>query len=212
MSRDTSTPHDAATGTSGVDENLVARIARGDGKAEEALIKRYSRPVQLLLEKRLRSTEQAADLLQETFLVVIARLRDHGVDDPARLAGFIRQTALNLAISAQRKFLRQRTDTEDDSLMEAIVDSVAGPAELIEEQDLVRLTRQALRELPMERDRDLLWRYLVLGENKEACMATYQLTSEHFDRVLHRALARLRILLNERLTDGSDTGTGGGLR
>lgn len=88
-----------------IDAALVARIAAGDRQAETALVRRYSRAVRALLEQRVRSRETASDLVQETFIVVIARIRDSGIHDPSRIAGFLRQTAINLANSEKRKAL-----------------------------------------------------------------------------------------------------------
>ena len=52
-------------------------------------------------------------------------------------------------------------------------------------------------ELPMQRDRELLWRYYVLGHDKEQLCRDFSLGVEHFDRVLHRARSRLRELVEK---------------
>lgn len=183
-----------------IDAALVVRIAAGDRQAETALVRRYSRAVRALLEQRVRSRETASDLVQETFIVVIARIRDSGIHDPSRIAGFLRQTAINLANSEKRKAQRQRTDVAVD---EEIVESIPGPVDpqaLVEEEDLARLVNQLVDTLPMERDRDLLRRYLVQGEDKDVLCSAYALSSEHFDRVLYRARMRLRELVEHRLS------------
>ena len=57
---------------------------------------------------------------------------------------------------------------------------------------------ELMDELPMRRDRELLQRYIVNEEDKFALCREYGLTSEHFDRVLHRARVRLKELLEKR--------------
>jgi RNA polymerase sigma factor (sigma-70 family) len=183
-----------------VDADLVARIARGDRRAETALVQRYSLAVRTLLTRRLNSPELIKDLTQETFIIAFERLRDSGVDEPSRLAGFLRQTAINLAIGEQRKAERRRTDGDAGELG-TILDEHLGPFELVEEQELQRLVRQLVAEMPVERDRKLLWCYYVLGEDKATCAERFDLSVEHFDRVVHRARSRLRQLVEKHLVE-----------
>ncbi|MDR9900979.1 sigma-70 family RNA polymerase sigma factor [Aetokthonos hydrillicola Thurmond2011] len=193
-STDPATPQD-------VDADLAARIARGDRLAENALVARYSRAVKLLLSRRVSSPELVHDLTQDTFIIAFARLRGDGLYEPSRLAGFLRQTAINLANSEARKTARRRTDSDEGEL-EAAIDDSLGPFERIEEQDLQRLVRQLIDEMPVERDRELLWRYYVLGEDKVACAAHFEMSLEYFDRALHRARSRLRHLVDKHLVGG----------
>lgn len=179
-----------------IDAELAARVARGDSAAMTALVRRYTRAVMTVLQKRLRQTELALDLTQETFLIAFERLRSDGIDDPDRLAGFLRQTAINLAIGEQRKINRRRTEADDKSIASA-VDETAGPAVLLEREQVGGMVRRLIGELPMQRDRELLWRYYVLGHDKEQLCRDFVLGVEHFDRVLHRARSRLRELVEK---------------
>src|SRR3954451_5524258 len=70
--------------------DLVRRIAAGDGAAEAALVERYSRGVLYLLRRLGAPPELADDLHQETFRIVIERLRRQGLEDPAGVAGLPR--------------------------------------------------------------------------------------------------------------------------
>lgn len=179
-----------------IDAELAARVARGDSAAMAELVRRYTRAVTTVLQKRLRHADQALDLAQETFLIAFERLRSDGIDDPDRLAGFLRQTAINLAIGEQRKTNRRRTEVDDKSIASAI-DEAAGPAMLLEREQVDGLVRRLIGELPMQRDRELLWRYYVLGHDKEQLCRDFSLGVEHFDRVLHRARSRLRELVEK---------------
>ncbi|UXI69756.1 RNA polymerase sigma factor [Tahibacter amnicola] len=189
----------ASVPASAVDAELVARIASGDRLAERALVQRYIRPILAVLNQRLHQPELARDLAQETFIIAMERLRGDGVDDPERLAGFLRQTAINLAIGEKRKVQRRRTDADSDGLAAAVDDS-AGPLALLEQQQVTTLVRQLIAELPVPRDRDLLWRHYVLDHDKADLCRDYELSAEHFDRVLHRARSRLRELAERNHT------------
>src|SRR5262249_51973396 len=87
-------PDEAAVAT-----DLVRRIAAGDTAAEGDLVQRYSRGLGYLLRRLGATPELADDLHQETFRIVLERLRKRGLDDPAGLAGFLRGTARNLMIA-----------------------------------------------------------------------------------------------------------------
>ncbi|HWU53468.1 MAG TPA: sigma-70 family RNA polymerase sigma factor [Tahibacter sp.] len=185
-----------------IDVELVARIAASDRQAETALVQRYTRAVRALLERRVSSSEIVDDLVQETFIVVIARARDNGIHDPSRIAGFLRQTAINLANSARRRMQTQRTDVSaDEEVIENVADA-SDPLALAEEVDLIRFVSQMLDELPTQRDRELLRRYLVQGEDKMVICHDYGLNAEHFDRVMHRARTRLRDLIDRHSSSG----------
>lgn len=181
---------------SSIDSDLAARVARGDRHAETTFVRRYQRAVALVLQTRV-TPDRVHDLTQETFIVVIARLRDNGIHDPQRIGGFVRQTAINLANSDRRKYLRQRTDNDNDSI-EIVVDPALGPVDSLELDELASTISELMDELPMQRDRELLQRYLVHDEEKPALCLRYGLSSEHFDRVLHRARVRLKELLDKR--------------
>lgn len=189
-------PDPVPDSSSTIDSELAARVARGDRHAESTFVRRYQRAVALVLQTRVQP-DRVHDLTQETFIVVIARMRDNGIHDPNRIGGFLRQTAINLANSDRRKYLRQRTDTDNDSI-EVVVDEALGPADSVELDQLLSTINGLMDELPMRRDRELLQRYLVNGEEKFALCREYGLTSEHFDRVLHRARVRLKELLDKR--------------
>jgi RNA polymerase sigma-70 factor (ECF subfamily) len=55
--------------------------------------------------------------------------------------------------------------------------------------------RRLIRELPTDRDRQLLLRYYVSEEEKESLCADLGLDSLHFNRVLFRARQRFKEIL-----------------
>lgn len=168
---------------------LVRRIAAGDASAEGELVQRYSRGLLYLL--RRLAPELADDLHQETFRVVLERLRRRELDEPAGLAAFLRGTARNMVIAERRKTARRRTEADEEELAQAVH---PGPSQLSavlldEEADTVR---KLIRDLPTDRDRQLLLRFYVAEEEKESLCADLGLDSLHFNRVLFRARQRFK--------------------
>jgi RNA polymerase sigma-70 factor (ECF subfamily) len=180
------TPDEAEVAT-----DLVRRIAAGDTSAENQLVERYSRGLRYLLRRLGATPELADDLHQETFRIVLQRLRGKGLDEPAGLVGFLHGTARNLVIAERRKTARRRTEADEEELAQA---ANPGPSQLSavlldEEAEAVR---RLIRELPTERDRQLLLRFYVAEEDKSSICADLGLDSLHFNRVLFRARQRFK--------------------
>ena len=63
---------------------LVQRIHGGDREAESQLIQKYSKPFLTLLRCKVKDPELAQDLHQDTFRVVLGRLRGKDLETQAR--------------------------------------------------------------------------------------------------------------------------------
>ncbi len=176
--------------------DLVRRIAAGDRTAEDELVERYSRGVRWSLCRLSGRPELADDLHQETFRVVIERLRDRGLEEPERLGGFLNRTAKNLYRGHARKTARRKTDG-GESLRET-ADPASDPLGDVLRAERGELVRRLLAEL-RPRDRQILYRFYLAEEPKERICADLGLDSLHFNRVLFRAKQRLR-----RLVERSD--------
>jgi len=57
------------------------------------------------------------------------------------------------------------------------------------------MVKRAIGAMPVARDRNVLVRYFLSEEDKGEICSALGLSSEHFDRVLHRARRRLKGLL-----------------
>ena len=174
--------------------DLVRRIAAGDSSAEGELVQRYSRGLLYLLRHLGAPPDLADDLHQETFRIVLERLRRRGLDDPAGLAGFLRGTARNLMTAERRKTARRRTDADEEKL-EQVVHPSPGQLSGVLLDEEAAIVRKLIGELPTERDRQLLLRFYVAEEEKESICADLALEPLHFNRVLFRARQRFKELL-----------------
>jgi DNA-directed RNA polymerase specialized sigma24 family protein len=86
---------------------IVLGIGEGDTNAETELVERYGKGLRYLLARRIRDDERAGDLLQETLCIAIEKLRDEALDNPERLAGYLRGIAVRVAMSAGRRRNRE---------------------------------------------------------------------------------------------------------
>ena len=173
---------------------LVARIRAGDRGAETAFVERYQRGLLSLLRRKTGDPALAADLCQDAFSISLKRLREGGIELPARLAGFLHGVAGNLVVAHYRRERRRDTRTDDDSVSLAADPGASQFAEISREQ-VARCVRQLLDELPTPRDREILQQYYIDDRSKEDICRDLELDTLHFNRVLFRAKQRFRELM-----------------
>jgi RNA polymerase sigma-70 factor (ECF subfamily) len=177
---------------------LSRRIREGDVSAESELIRQFEPGLRVLLRRRTGGDlGLLQDLVQETLLVVIQRLRGEGIDEPAKLAAFAAQTARNLAIASLRKAERQKTDVDSEAT-ERNADPTRSVEGLAEDAEAAMAVRALLRELPQSRDRLMLKRFYLDDHDKEVICQEMQLSEAAFNQALSRARRRFKQILEER--------------
>ncbi len=173
---------------------LASRIQQGNKLAEQDFVGRYSKGLLSFLRRKTNNDDLADDLHQDTFRIVLERLRVSGLENPSKLAGFIHATAKNLVIAHFRKEARRKTDadcaTVENSCHHGITQSDAA---MRDEQ--AKIVRALLAELRSERDRELLQRYYLCEEDKQTICIALGLSDRHFNRVIFRARERFRELI-----------------
>src|SRR5262245_56047487 len=137
-----SSPARATVPDSSSDEMLVARIARGDRLAMQALFVRHRTPVYRWLLRLVSNESLAEDLLNEVFLDV---WRHAGrFESRAAVSTWLMAIARNKAISA----LRRRTDAEwDEAIERTVADPADDPEVVLQRKDRGELLRRALISL-----------------------------------------------------------------
>jgi RNA polymerase sigma-70 factor (ECF subfamily) len=177
---------------------LSRRIRAGDSSAESELVRQFEPGLRVLLRRRTGGdVGLLQDLVQETLLIVIQRLRGEGIEDPDRLAAFAAQIARNLAIASLRKTERQKTDIDSEA-----TDRNPDPGRSVEgcvgDEEAALAIRALLRELPQARDRLMLKRFYLDDHDKQVICEEFGLTETAFNQALSRARKRFRQILEER--------------
>ena len=174
---------------------LSRRIREGDVSAEGELIRQFEPGLRVLLRRRTGGDYGLLqDLVQETLLVVIQRLRGAGIDEPQKLAAFAAQTARNLALvtaqaERQEKMLnRMRRNGRDRRRAR----------QPCRGHEAALAVRALLRELPQPRDRLMLKRFYLDDHEKEIICQEMDLTEAAFNQALSRARKRFRQIREER--------------
>jgi RNA polymerase sigma-70 factor (ECF subfamily) len=177
------------------DASLVAAISQG-GALQNELYVRYRRPLlQIFLQRRI-DRDVAQDLLQRTFLQAIKKIRAEGLSDPNKLGGYLYRTACNLATAYWRGELARRQDVDADRL-EELKDETLSLEERVDHDQLAVCVRNLMGRLPMARDREVLLRFYLHEEPKDAICRSLELSDLQFNQVLWRARQRFGEILRK---------------
>lgn len=182
---------------------LVRRIREGDTAAETELVQRYEERLRYVLVRQMAAyPHDVDDVVQEALTTTVIRLRDTGIDDPARLGGFIFGIAKNLRSARIRDHVRHDGDADPEVISRIPGDEIT-PDQVLASSETTQIIRQLLAELGnrtgTERDREVLIRLYIRQESREAVCEALDINPEHLRRVVHRAKQRLKLLLVESM-------------
>jgi RNA polymerase sigma-70 factor, ECF subfamily len=186
--------------------DLVRRIVSGEPAAEAELVQRFSRALSFLLQRLTRDEAAAEDLYQETFRLVIEKVRRGELREPERLPGFVSSLAKNLFLGSARRGGRRQKWHGDAEATETAPDPAPGQLASLLARERAATVRRVLAELKNDRDREILSRYYIADEPKESICRDLELSDLHFNRVLFRARQRCRELFEKRHPAGGDIG------
>ncbi len=178
-------------GESAIAIALTQDIRAGDKNAESLLVQRYRNGLLFFLARQCGDEALAEDIAHDTFVTVIQRLRGDGIEQPEKLSGFILSTAKNLLLAQFRKNKRRRTET-DTQQVERVLSEDPSQEESLTRVHTAEIVREVLADLPNPRDRELLVRFYLDEEDKSTICQTLELSSLHFNRVIHRARNRMK--------------------
>lgn len=178
-------------------EDLVAAIQAGDQRAEERLVDLFGRGVAIILDRHTGGGPDAQDLFQDTFRLVLEKLRRGELREPPKLPGFVAQIARSLAIEHYRKQRRRKTEPAGDDLP-VVAAPDASPLTRLLAAENAALVRRVIQDLANARDRQILLRFYLAEEDRDRIASDFGLTSLQLNRVLHRARQRYRELYEAR--------------
>jgi RNA polymerase sigma factor (sigma-70 family) len=167
-------------------ETVVARARTGDPEALGALYRAFEAPVYNLARRICRTTEDAEDVLQETFFEVcrsIGRYREEG-----SLWGWVRTIAASKALMRIRR--NKYRDTDE------LHDEVVGRRQ---EDSHLRMDLEAALERLPETSRAVVWLHDVEGYTHDEIAKMMGKTPSFSKSQLARAHARLRQWLGEEV-------------
>jgi len=177
---------------------LVGRISAGDGAAETEFVLAFQAGVRALVRRHARPGDPIVDdIVQDVLHTVIQRLRENALNEPAALPGYVRSTAV-FAVTAEYRRRGRRGENDGHAESPEALPDPEQPADHARRAQLRDGVQRMLAELGVERDREVLRRYYLNEEDRDAVCAALSIEPDHFHRVLHRARARMKELLLRR--------------
>jgi RNA polymerase sigma-70 factor (ECF subfamily) len=178
------------------DVRLMLALRGGDGSALEALFERWAGRLLRYLERMVRDSATAEELVQEAFLRVY-RARERYVPD-SRFSTWLYRIGTNLALNELRRPGRRspHTSPDDEAVPLVLVSQEAGVDDLVDARRLAQQTARELSRLP-ERQRMALWLSAVEGLSYAEIAEALETTDKSVKSLVHRA----RVTLVQRLPE-----------
>jgi RNA polymerase sigma-70 factor (ECF subfamily) len=164
---------------------IVTSAPARDAAAEAELCRRFVPRVRLYGLKHLRNEAAAADLAQDVLLMVLTKLRERAVREPARVASFVLGTARQTVIDWQRGGRRRAR------LLEAFAGDLIPQGDDTPDPVDGRRLGDCLAALP-ERERTVLVMTFYDDRPADAVAAELKLSAGNVRVIRHRGLERLR--------------------
>lgn len=165
---------------------MLPGVKAGDPAAQEALYRAFEAPVYNLARRICRTTEDAEDVLQETFFEVfrsIGRFRGEG-----SLWGWVRTIASSKALMRLRRNKYRDTDELQDDVVP------------VKKEDAgLRMDLESALERLSETSRAVVWLHDVEGYTHEEIAGMMDRTVSFSKSQLARAHSRLRRWLQEEV-------------
>ena len=165
---------------------VLPGVRAGDPAAQESLYRAFEAPVYNLARRICRTTEDAEDVLQETFLEVFRSI--HRFRGDGSLWGWVRTVASSKAL------MRLRRNKYRDA--DELPDDVTTPRR---EDAGLRMDLEAALERLSETARAVVWLHDVEGYTHEEIAAMMGRTVSFSKSQLARAHSRLRRWLQEEV-------------
>ncbi len=165
---------------------VLARARTGDAAALEALFRAFEGPVYNLARRICRTTEDAEDVVQETFFEDCRSIRNYRGD--GSIWGWIRSITASKALMRLRRNKYRDTDELDDQV-----------TPMRREDTALRMDLEAALERLGETSRAVVWLHDVEGYTHEEIAGMMGKTVSFSKSQLARAHARLRRWLGEEV-------------
>ena len=173
------------------DNELIDRYAAGDKEAFDALVQKHQKSIYALLYRMVSDHDDAADLLQKTFIKVFTGLS--GFERRSSFKTWLYQIAINLAKNTYRdraKFIRVPID---DVVLQNDPRTLDG---LIQKESRL-LLRQALAGLP-EKQRMTVMLRAQEGRKFDEIAAIMQCSVGTAKANYHHGVQKLKISMGEK--------------
>ena len=176
------------------DAEYLRRLGDGDPEIQDHFARYFGELIRIKASARLRSTQAADDIRQETLMRVLKAARIGTIEHPERLGGYVNTVANNVISEIFRKDGRVSQLPEDASEISSGEEGAEAELAYAQRKELVQ---KALDKMP-PKDRELLQRIYLHEEDKDAVCKAMGVSREYLRVLLHRARGGLRSAMKGR--------------
>ena len=169
----------------------------------EALIAKEYTGLRLLIFRRARDMNVAADLLNDAICTTWEKWLGGQIAHPEQIVGYVFQVAMNLLRNHRRAMVERPDKRAEAKVLDELPMEELPEGHGIEDR-LASRVKSLLRSMGSQRDRAILVRFYLNEEDRESICRDMTLTPAQFARVIHRARGRLRQLMEAEGLKGSD--------
>ena len=173
--------------------DLIRRVLDGEPRAFSVLIKRYQRPVHVLIRQIIPGMEDAEELTQDVFVKAFKSLGSFR--GGSSLSTWLYRIAYNTAISFTRKRKLLYPDFDERVLNNIPDETVDELLDRENDEELMRRMEAAVGKLNPE-DKALISLYYTQGKSVSEISAITALTPENVKVKLYRARKKIVFLIN----------------
>lgn len=183
--------------------NLLKQIASGDTDACQQFVVDHYQWLTVVVRQQFPYTDLYMDIVHDAFGLTIEKLKANEINKLESIKFYLRTAALNIGYSYLRKDKKFRSSLDQDLLF-ILEDRTADVAREVEWDDSIEYVKRLIRELKVERDREILKAFYLEDKDKLSICQELQITPDHFSRVLFRAKHRLKELLMSKKDNKAD--------
>jgi RNA polymerase sigma-70 factor (ECF subfamily) len=174
------------------DIRLIERYTAGEREAFDELVRKYQKPLYSLLYRMVSDHDDAADILQKTFVKAFTGLP--GFEKRASFKTWLYQIAINLA----KNLYRDRSRAERVALEDVVIRRDPKTLENLIASESRQLLKKALTALP-EKQRLTLMLRVQEGKKFEEIAALMKCTVGTAKANYHHAVQKLKAMMGERV-------------
>ncbi len=173
------------------DLDLITRTSAGDREAFNELVLKYQKPLYSLLFRMVSNQDDAADLLQKTFVKAFTGLKDF--EQRSTFKTWLYQIAINLA----KNVYRDRSRIEQVPIDNVVIRRNPRTVENLIAKENRRQLRSALTALPEKQRLTLLLR-IQEGKKFEEIAGIMKCSTGTAKANYHHAVQKLKGLMGEQ--------------
>lgn len=130
------------------DEDLIELVKSKDQELYEEIVKRYQAKLLRYAETIVRSSDQAADVVQQAFIKAFTNL--HGFNRNKKFSSWIYRIVHNEAINQIKKYRKEHSLERNDWPEDIFTDKSQAAQEKLEGKEIKNAINQALDKLPIK--------------------------------------------------------------